>query len=351
MRNTLRIIALTTAALSVISGCENKAPETPFEQQGADATGTSEPKPAGKPEKKSVDAVPEKEDGKPEAKPVEAAPEKEAEKTTENTPVAVGDAWVKAMNERDADALYALYSREMLDQIEGRLKQVKEGNTGFKERFCKDLWLEPDKLDTLTGREFNRLVINKVIRERLWPMYGKEWEFATAGSAELGTKKEEASVKLELRANDKIPRPFYLKLVKEDGTWKLCSYFPDTQEPRSANEASAISSLRTIMSAQELYKTRTGFYGDYGNLNDGKIRRYIDPVLTRADPDHPEHLPKAGYVLDINVNAENSDWWAVATPARWGVDGNRNFKIDSSGVIYYNKTEGDTTNFGTVLGN
>ena len=62
----------------------------------------------------------------------------------------------------------------------------------------------------------------------------------------------------------------------------------------AANEAAAISALRTISSAQELYKTMTSpGYGDYFELNNGKGSRYIKPELAAADPDHPdqEHIP------------------------------------------------------------
>jgi hypothetical protein len=108
------------------------------------------------------------------------------------------------------------------------------------------------------------------------------------------------------------------------------------------NEASAISALRTLSSAQELYKTRNGVYGDCDNLNDGASNKYIDEALRRADPDtsHAEgHIDKAGYSIDISVSADNSDWCAIAMPGNWGRDGERNFMITSKGIIYYNSTE------------
>ena len=113
-------------------------------------------------------------------------------------------------------------------------------------------------------------------------------------------------------------------------------------------EASPISALRTLSSAQELYKTRTGKYGDYFNLNNGHVggyNKYIDPALAKADPDHPQHQDKSGYNHDISVNADNSDWCAIAYPGTWDKDGVRNLIITSDGVIRYNETEGDTTNF------
>ena len=114
--------------------------------------------------------------------------------------------------------------------------------------------------------------------------------------------------------------------------------------------------MRTLSSAQELYKTRTGSYGDYFNLNDGKGNKYIDPALAKADPDHPNRQPKSGYWIDISVNADNSDWCVIARPVVWGPEDTdwdepvtRNFFINSDGVIYYN-TEKNSNKFTTVLG-
>jgi type IV pilus assembly protein PilA len=125
------------------------------------------------------------------------------------------------------------------------------------------------------------------------------------------------------------------------------------QSKMAANEASAISALRTLSSSQELYKTRTGFYGDYNNLNNtagGGTNKYIDPALAKADPDAAGCQAKSGYWVDISVNGTNTDWCAIAYPANWGKDGERNFFITSDGVIYYNPTSGDHATFTTVLG-
>ncbi len=123
---------------------------------------------------------------------------------------------------------------------------------------------------------------------------------------------------------------------------------PVFRRRRPVNGAvSAISALRTISSVQELYKTRHGCYGDYFNLQGVK---YIDPALAGADPDHPLHRDKSGYNIDISVSAGNTDWCAFAYPGIWGKGRERNFKITGDGVIYYNDTKGDTTNFTKVLG-
>ena len=119
----------------------------------------------------------------------------------------------------------------------------------------------------------------------------------------------------------------------------------------TANEANVVGSMRSLMNAQELYKTRTGYYGDCVDLNDshlGGLNIYIDSALAKADPDHPNHVNKAGYDIDISLGA--GDWCCIATPANWQKDGARNFKLTSNGVIYYNTTENDKTNFTSVVG-
>jgi len=105
--------------------------------------------------------------------------------------------------------------------------------------------------------------------------------------------------------------------------------------------------LRTIAAAQELYKSRNGHYGDYFDLRNSN---YIKPSLARNDPDHPEHQDRQGYYYDIWVDGNNSDWCCVAAPAQWREGVTRNWKIDSEGVIRYNRTKGDTTSFPYVLG-
>jgi len=122
---------------------------------------------------------------------------------------------------------------------------------------------------------------------------------------------------------------------------------------RVGGEWSPIGRLRTLTSAQELYKSRTGKYGDYFNLNNGHVggsNKYIDPALAKADPDHPEHVEICKYNFNISVNADNSDWCCIAYPDTWDRDGERNLKVGSDGIIRYNETEGNTTNFPYVLG-
>jgi hypothetical protein len=112
---------------------------------------------------------------------------------------------------------------------------------------------------------------------------------------------------------------------------------------KAANEASAISALRTLSSAQELYNTR---YGNYATLNDLGTKKYIDASLASGN--------KSGYIYKVEVTGPN-DWRCTARPEKPGQTGERSFYIGADGVIYYKecKKDSDTTctpGSGKVLG-
>ncbi len=118
----------------------------------------------------------------------------------------------------------------------------------------------------------------------------------------------------------------------------------------AANETTIAACLRTLHNAEELYSIKYGKYGDYNNLNDGANKKLIDDALARADPQHPQKCTKNGYWINISVNANNSDWCAIAYPATWAKTGERNLMIGRDGVIYYNLTQNDHTNWTQILG-
>jgi len=133
---------------------------------------------------------------------------------------------------------------------------------------------------------------------------------------------------------------------------------PPYGEICASSSNKAINALRTLSSAQELYKYRNGYFGDYFNLNDGAHNKYIDMALAKADPDHPQAEPTDGYWVDISVNAKKTDWCAIARPAVWGarvtwwdsdMDTMRNFLITSDGGFYWN-AEKDSTKFTRGIG-
>jgi type IV pilus assembly protein PilA len=89
----------------------------------------------------------------------------------------------------------------------------------------------------------------------------------------------------------------------------------------AANEGSAISSLKTILTSNEQYNTRYHEYAEF--LSDLGDTGYIDSLLAAGT--------KSGYVFNYvgNIN----DWNIVAAPEISGQTGHRSFYVDQSGVI------------------
>lgn len=103
---------------------------------------------------------------------------------------------------------------------------------------------------------------------------------------------------------------------------------------RAANEASAVSTMRVIVSSQATYRATTGS-GSYGDLSDLESAALIDSAVGASDT-----TPKGGYLFTtdqvsgpgfpaFNVTAEPSLYTGpMAT-------GSRSFFTNESGVVYY----------------
>jgi prepilin-type N-terminal cleavage/methylation domain-containing protein len=100
---------------------------------------------------------------------------------------------------------------------------------------------------------------------------------------------------------------------------------------RAANEASAISSMRTIHSCQLTYQATTGV-GDYGDLPELAIETLTDVVLGSGS--------KSGYNFVVTPTAPGTVpalFYATAVPINpAGVDrtGTRRFGVTEDGVIH-----------------
>ena len=103
------------------------------------------------------------------------------------------------------------------------------------------------------------------------------------------------------------------------------------ESKKAANEAAAVSALRTISSAEELYNNR---FGEYGELSEMTGEGFIDSVLGSADIDDNPNSSKQGFKYDLTVSSSGAQWSCVAFPSDWGVTGERAFYIDQTGVIY-----------------
>jgi hypothetical protein len=92
---------------------------------------------------------------------------------------------------------------------------------------------------------------------------------------------------------------------------------------KAGNEASAISSLRTLTTVNEQYRTRFQNYSD--DLDALTTAGYIDSVLGGGQ--------KSGYSFDYTKTG--STWSCKADPVSEGNDGDRHFFVDQSGIIRF----------------
>jgi len=96
---------------------------------------------------------------------------------------------------------------------------------------------------------------------------------------------------------------------------------------RAANEASAISTLRTYHSAEATYQATQGAQTAYGNEVD--LANLVDAVLATDGP------TKSGYQFQVTVGGTgNSTYCANAVPTTVGTTGTRRFGVSVDGVIY-----------------
>ena len=96
---------------------------------------------------------------------------------------------------------------------------------------------------------------------------------------------------------------------------------------RAANEASAISSVRTIGSAEATYAATYG-NGVYATLETLATQKLIDGAISTATKD----APKSGYFFAVN-GANNSGYVSGGLPANANV-GTRLFTSTEAGIIY-----------------
>jgi type IV pilus assembly protein PilA len=100
---------------------------------------------------------------------------------------------------------------------------------------------------------------------------------------------------------------------------------------RAANEASAISSLRTIHSAEVTYLATYGGNTKYGTLTEMSTNSLLDPTFTGAS------FTKSGYTIAQSlVPVTFAGYCSSALPV--GTAGIKVFGADEKGVIYQGLT-------------
>ncbi len=116
----------------------------------------------------------------------------------------------------------------------------------------------------------------------------------------------------------------------------------------SANEASAIGSMRTVGTAQASYqssglKTDTNGTGQYGTLTElgSETPPFIDNALSGGT--------KAGYSFSVTTTATGPAFNANATPVSPDTTGVRLFFLDESGVLRFTADGSAATSGSTAL--
>ena len=99
---------------------------------------------------------------------------------------------------------------------------------------------------------------------------------------------------------------------------------------RAANEASAISAVRSLSSVEETYRSTSGSGLRYASLADLQAAKLIDTALGSATT---PATAKSGYIYKITLTASDTGYCAGAAPISNSV-GARNFSTDMPGVIY-----------------
>jgi hypothetical protein len=114
------------------------------------------------------------------------------------------------------------------------------------------------------------------------------------------------------------------------------------QSKAAANEASAIASVRNIITAQVTYYSTVGG-GKYGDLDKLKTVKLIDEVLGSGSKD--------GYTFAVPVgDGAIDDFNVTAVPDAPGKTGFRGFFGDATGVIRYSADGSTPTASSPALG-
>ena len=105
------------------------------------------------------------------------------------------------------------------------------------------------------------------------------------------------------------------------------------QSKAAANEASAISSIRNIVTSQITYSATVGSGSYAAALSNLSAQKLIDSVLGSGTKD--------GY--DFSVTGATNTFTVTANPSTQGTTGNRYFFSDESGVIRYDTAAAATS--------
>jgi len=113
------------------------------------------------------------------------------------------------------------------------------------------------------------------------------------------------------------------------------------QSKLAANEASAITTVRSVLTAETLYVTTVGSgkYGSMGTLVSGML---VDTVVGSSTKD--------GYIFSIYLGSADTTFAIDARPTGYSDSGIRSFYADETAVIRYTTANSAATSSSTPLG-
>ena len=113
------------------------------------------------------------------------------------------------------------------------------------------------------------------------------------------------------------------------------------QSKLAANEASAITTVRSVLNAETLYVTTVGSgkYATMGGLVSGML---VDTVVGSSTKD--------GYVFAISLGAADASFTVDARPTGFNASGIRSFYADETAVIRYTTADSAATASSSPLG-
>ncbi len=113
------------------------------------------------------------------------------------------------------------------------------------------------------------------------------------------------------------------------------------QSKLAANEASAITTVRSVLNAETLYVTTAGS-GKYGSMATLVSGMLVDTVVGSSTKD--------GYVFSISLGAADTSFVVDARPMGFDTSGIRSFYADETAVIRYTTANSAATASDTPLG-
>ena len=113
------------------------------------------------------------------------------------------------------------------------------------------------------------------------------------------------------------------------------------QSKLAANEASAITTVRSVLNAETLYVTTVGSgrYATMGGLVSGML---VDTVVGSSTKD--------GYTFSISLGAADASFVVDARPTGFNASGIRSFYADETAVIRYTTADSAATASSAPLG-